>query len=269
MIDKVLQNLKKPNRMIKKIIQKIQTIYFKRRYKIQEYEKNQNQTFNDLGISREEGILKLNKIEKKYELRKQEMSSEHQVLFSAISLKNHFSSILEIGTYDGENAFLLSKLFDGAKIDTIDLEENEKNFKESYGRNEAENFKKFCLTRDKTLSLSNNINFEKKNSLSLTFENKKYDLIWIDGAHGYPVVTIDIINSLRMIDSGGIIVCDDVWKHAPLDQDSMYNSIATFETLESLKKSNLITYSLIFKRLDKENNSNYKLRKYIAYIKVK
>ena len=52
------------------------------------------------------------------------MSSEHEILFSSISLlkKNETSNILEIGTYDGVNSYLLSLLFNNSKIKTIDLE---------------------------------------------------------------------------------------------------------------------------------------------------
>ena len=38
------------------------------------------------------------------------MFSEHITLFSAISLKKIFN-ILEIGTFDGSNAHILSKIF--------------------------------------------------------------------------------------------------------------------------------------------------------------
>ena len=40
------------------------------------------------------------------------------------------------------------------------------------------------------------------NSLELTNSKNSYDMIWIDGAHGYPYVTIDIINSLRLLKRG-------------------------------------------------------------------
>ena len=41
---------------------------------------------------------------------------------------------------------------------------------------------------------------------------KKYDLIWIDSAHGYPVVCIDIINSLHLINEKGIIMAKELLK---------------------------------------------------------
>ena len=39
------------------------------------------------------------------------------------------------------------------------------------------------------------------NSLGMTlnlFNNETFDLIWIDGAHGYPVVCSDITNAIRL-----------------------------------------------------------------------
>ena len=64
------------------------------------------------------------------------MSSEHEVLFSSLSLNynNNIKKILEIGTFDGKNSYLLSLLFKNSKIDTIDLEKNDINFKNSYNR---------------------------------------------------------------------------------------------------------------------------------------
>ena len=101
------------------------------------------------------------------------------------------------------------------------------------------------------------------NSLKLCISNKKYDLIWIDGAHGYPGVCIDIINSLRLINSNGIILCDDVYINR-IVSDKMYNSIAAYEVLTELKKEEIIDFNLIYKRLDLKNNSNEKNRKFIA-----
>ena len=43
------------------------------------------------------------------------------------------------------------------------------------------------------------------NSVNLLNHKKSYDLIWIDGAHGYPVVCIDIINAItKLIRDGGL-----------------------------------------------------------------
>ena len=126
------------------------------------------------------------------------MSSEHEVIFSSLSLsKKSFTDILEIGTFDGFNSLLLSNLFPNSNIDTIDLPEIDNKFTNFYNR--KNNISKFIQDRNIILSKNKNINFSALNSLKLLNFKKKYDLIWIDGAHGYPVVCIDIINSLHIL----------------------------------------------------------------------
>ena len=106
----------------------------------------------------------------------------------------------------------------------------------------------------------------KKNSLSLSLESApKYDLIWVDGAHGYPTVAIDIANSLRLLNSRGILACDDVWTTTDED-DSMYKSIATNQTLEALRHAKQIKFELILKRLGSDFSATTVRRKYIALV---
>ena len=50
----------------------------------------------------------------------------------------------------------------------------------------------FVKERDKILKQSKNFQFY-MNSLELYKFEKVFDLIWVDGAHGYPYVAIDII----------------------------------------------------------------------------
>ena len=123
-------------------------------------------------------------------------------------------------------------------IDTIDLPENDENFINFYDRKNKVN--KFIQARDNILSKNEDIKFFTLNSLKLLNHKKKYDLIWIDGAHGYPIVCIDIINSLHLLNENGIIVCDDVHKNLnQIKSDKMYHSIAAYETLNELNKENL------------------------------
>ena len=82
---------------------------------------------------------------------------------------------------------LLSKLFTKTNIVTIDLPENSEDFVNSYDRKKID---KFIEDRNNILSENKNIQFFSLGSLGLLNHKKKYDLIWIDGAHGYPVVCI-------------------------------------------------------------------------------
>ena len=226
--------------------------------------KKQNNFFASLKLNRKKGIENLNS----FLDTKNKMSSEHEVLFSSISINSNklINNILEIGTYDGCNALLLSKLFPNSKIDTIDLPEDEPDFINSYSRKNI--IKKFIKERNRKLSKKKNIKFSELNSLKLLNHKKKYDLIWIDGCHGYPIVCIDIINSLNLINHKGIIICDDIYlNYNHFNSDKMYHSIASYETLNELQKNNLIKYKLIYKRLDPKNNCIANKRKYIAIVK--
>jgi hypothetical protein len=65
----------------------------------------------------------------------------------------------------------------------------------------------------------------------------------------------------------GLILCDDV--HLKLSQsnsDTMYNSIATYETLNELKKQNLINFRLVYKRLNAKYNCSENIRKFVAIV---
>ena len=75
------------------------------------------------------------------------MKSEHLLLFSAISEKLTKIKILEIGTYDGNNVKILSKLFPQSSITTIDLDENDKNY-QSYERDNLDKKEKHLIIRE-------------------------------------------------------------------------------------------------------------------------
>lgn len=231
------------------------------------YLEKQNSIFLKYNLNREEGLKKLNRLLSSNEYILSNMQSEHSIIFSALSnLENKsFLNILEIGTYDGKNALLLAKLFKNSKIDTLDLPDDDQNFLNSYQRRDYQKRTIFCERRDALINNINNISFIKMNSLQLINSNRKYDLIWIDGAHGYPYSTIDIINSLKLINPGGIILCDDIYKKTRKN-DQFYISTSTYETLTALEKAKIIKYDLFYKRLDKKINSNPYKEKFIGII---
>ena len=93
------------------------------------------------------------------------------------------------------------KIISTSKITTIDLKDNDPKFRDTYSR--KNNFKLFIKKRNNLLSKKKNINFIQINSLELSNSKKSLpiqDLIWVDGAHGYPIVTSDITNSISLMD---------------------------------------------------------------------
>ena len=266
---KIINNLARPHKIPKKILNKLNYYFSYKKYNQNFFEEEQNKIYEHFGLNRQEGIKKLISTKKDldFKLRDSDMSSEHEVIFSSLSLSKNqsFSDILEIGTFDGFNSLLLSNLFRNSNIDTIDLSETDDDFVNFYYRKDKIN--KFVQDRNFILSKNKNINFSPLNSLKLLNYKKKYDLIWIDGAHGYPVVCIDIINSLHILKENGLILCDDVYlKLNQSNSDIMYSSIATYETLNELKKQDLIDFRLIYKRLSPEHNCVENIRKFVAIV---
>ena len=219
----------------------------------------QKKAFLQLGLSYDSGLQLFNEIYSK--IFNRIPTSQHQILFSSISFKNEIKTILEIGTFNGTNAKFLSALFPEANIITLDLEDNDDFFIKSYGRQNSEKRESFVRHRNFILNTCKNVQFIQNSSINyLQYETKNFDLIWVDGAHGYPFVTIDITNSLKLLNRGGFLICDDVFKEID-ESDSFYRSIASMQTLMAFVHAKVILeFNLIFKRF---NN----VEKYIAIVK--
>jgi len=259
----IIKFLLNPKLLLNRIIDKVVFTYSKIGYSETKYSKEQEVLFKSLNLDYLYSVKKLNDLYNVYPELKDPMASCHHNLFAALSKKFKFEKILEVGTHNGTGAVLLSKLFPESKITTIDLPDNHPVFLTTYSR-DKDNRLDFISKRNKLMSNDSNIKFNQVDSLSLCFSEEKFDLIWVDGAHGYPVVTADIINSLRMLKNGGFVLCDDVFKYVK-KSDQMYKSIASYETIKSLSNAKLINYVLIHKRIIKPFAAP-KLRKYIAVL---
>lgn len=233
----------------------------------------QQKLFECIGLDRVEGLDKLNKTLRKLGLTSYDenhgMYSEHLIVFACLSSsKININSILEIGTFDGVTATILSELFPKATIYTLDLNDDDPMFSNSYERENKSKRTDFIKIRNERLSKHRNIRFIQCNSLGLMktdIYQIKQDLIWIDGAHGYPAVCADITNSISLSHKDTIIMCDDVWVNVR-KSDPIYKSIATWETLESFKEAGLINTTYINKRIGKKHLLE---RKYVAYCMLK
>jgi predicted O-methyltransferase YrrM len=228
----------------------------------------QDNFFKDLGLNRGRAIVRLNQVLKLIYNRNYAenngMWSEHLILFSALSDSNYpVNTILEIGTFNGETATILSALFPTSEIHTIDLSFSDilKTSMYKYETNDS----KMLTKRNSNLQSLKNVNFNELNSLALINSQNKYDLIWIDGDHSYPTAAIDIANSVRLLNEDGIAVSDDVYiRSGKLQKNG--RSGASLETLLSLSEANLITYTLIHKRIGFFFNFPKTRKKYLSVI---
>ena len=234
--------------------------------KSENYLKAQDQKFSELNLDRKQALSKINAVlQDLYKNNYSEnngMWSEHLLIMAAISSQQHqIRNILEIGTFDGQTARILSKLFPNSEITTIDLPQKAIDTKGIYKYAHEEN--KLQSDRIKNLKDCKNVAFVEKNSLNLVFENSKFDLIWVDGAHGYPVVAIDLINSLRMVTPSGYVMCDDVYDFTH-SNDSQYRSTGASETLNELSDAGMIKYQLFLKRINNIYNYPKFRKKYVG-----
>ena len=88
--------------------------------------------------------------------------------------------------------------------------------------------------------------FKEMDSLNLLsiFEEKKFDIIWIDGDHHAPQVQFDIFQAIKLSSLGTIILVDDIIK---IKNTSKYTSNASFDTIEYLGKKKLFKNRIFFK----------------------
>ena len=223
--------------------------------------KNQNELYQDLGLDREQALAKINSVclanfgrpfSEQFG-----MWSEHLVLMAAISIKrDDILHILEIGTFKGETTSILCSLFPNSLIDTIDLERQQILDQGIY----TYATDSILTTREKVKS--KNITFKVMNSIHLLHQSKKYDLIWVDGSHTSPVSVIDIANSIRLLSTNGVAVCDDVFLESNfMDRVSDLSSI---ETLQLFQETGIISFKLIKKRLSKRFNNFLIKTKYLG-----
>lgn len=179
--------------------------------------------------------------------------------------KNKKLNILEIGTLDGNFTNFLSNLLPTSSITTIDLADNDQNFKNTYHRDSPLNLAHFLKKRKNNLKPSN-IKFLKMHSINLlkTFKKINFDYIFIDGDHQNPQVTIDIIFAIMKVKKNGMILLDDVIKNRNFKKKE-YVSTDSFITLNHLEKLNIVSIKNLIKRI-KEKNAIEK--KFISIIKV-
>lgn len=217
----------------------------------QELERRQEAAFSKLGFNRSKALDKLNQtlqnIYAKNYTEKNGMWSEHLILFAAISASDYkINKILEIGTFNGETTRILSALFPSSEIRTIDLPFSQILETKMYTYETEDN--QLLAKRSTNLKLLSNVDFFETNSLSLINSLDSYDLIWVDGDHSYPTAAIDIANGVRMLNKGGLAICDDVYIKASSTQHDG-RSRASIETLTKLKDAGLIELELLNKRL--------------------
>ena len=205
-ISYMLRNRTKTNIVASYLLSELKKLYFKYIYKNQ---------INTLLLS----------IKNNFKLDDKFFSYErfYNILFIFISLKKNFNDnlkILEIGSFQGGTAIVLLNLFKKSNLEIVDtwsddFIEGNKDYKEiKFDKVEDifnQNMSKYRARVKKFKSSSENFfkaKLDKKNN-----QDKKYDIIYIDGSHKYEDVLLDAHNCLKFLNVNGTIIFDDfLWR---------------------------------------------------------
>ena len=110
---------------------------------------------------------------------------------------------LEIGSCEGNSALYILKNHSTRKMVCVDLWDKARNFQKL----NKKNFNNFV---NNLKSFEDRYSYFKMTSDLFFSKNKQYfDIIYIDGWHGTDQVAKDIANSWKILNIGGIIICDD------------------------------------------------------------
>ena len=178
--------------------------------------------------------------------------SEHYWLFGCLSESfTGVERVLEIGTEQGKFTSFLSDIFSDSTVISIDLP-LDSGMNELYGRHDG---KAYRAIQKLNVGGKANVSLCDLNSVALTGAGiSPFNLIWIDGDHSQPVVSIDIINSIWLLAQNGLIIVDDVIPRPPTRETPM-QSIGALTTLTALETSGVISTPLfVRKRLSPKNN---------------
>lgn len=202
--------------------------------------------------------------------------SQHYELVVAIGKQIQIKRVLEIGTADASFTSFLARAFPDSIIETIDLSAGDPRFwnatdnevgteEDATGGLKSESPE--LKIRTANLHSSSNIVFREMNSLELSrFDEHKFDLIWVDGDHTFPVVACDISNAIRLLESDGVMMCDDIFFSD--GQKNRWGKQESYRTLNAFEKAGLIQASFVLKSIRPEKNYSSRVTKHLAVVKL-
>ena len=191
--------------------------------------------------------------------------SEHYPLFAGWAEGRQGLDVLEIGTDTAEFSRFLAALPGVARVVTVDLPATDARYRAAVIRDGIEVARGLVPSQRSTNLTESKIEFVECNSIKLTWWDRRFDAIWVDGDHTNPVVTIDAVNALRLLRPGGLLAFDDV----RLDDawESRFGGAETWRTIDALQSTGLVDVQLIYKRMTPNFLAIPEIRKYIAVVR--
>jgi predicted O-methyltransferase YrrM len=153
---------------------------------------------------------------------------------------------LEIGSYEGNSALLVSHLFTRSQIYCVD---------NWVGTQEYSNHDFSKIEKNFDYNTKNKLNILKiKKTSDIFFNNnqKMFDVVYIDGYHFAPQVYKDCNNAWKYLKKGGILICDDyIWNGYPKIFENPCFAINKFliEIRNSYKLLYVSNYQIFIKKI--------------------
>lgn len=257
--------------VLENYLRRLENLYWARSYDPSRTQVEESSKFAQAGLDYARGSEKLERLLKTLgrplDGDDQSMRSIHWILFACLS--DHapipIRRILEIGTFDGETTFILSKLFPASEIVTVELPEDDPIFRSSYARDDVQTLNDF-KTRQSANLKADNIIHKGINSFFLPGQIKgEFDLIWVDGGHLYPEVAWDICNAYHFCSPGGFVMVDDVITHHRGFRDA-YVSPDSHQVLEYVAARTRETPIYFLKRNSAQWSAIPRRRKFVALL---
>lgn len=153
---------------------------------------------------------------------------------------------LEIGSFEGRSAVFVGELDNVKEITCIDTFEGSDEIKDInfdiVYKNCAENLNKLKIPYKLIKDTSHN--FFRNN-------NKKFNVIYIDGSHFYEDVKKDFINSMNCLEDDGILICDDFYWffYEKIEQNPIGAILECYEYFKKDLDILFINHQIIFKKI--------------------
>tara|TARA_B100001123_G_C15065385_1_gene929353 strand:+ start:48 stop:851 length:804 start_codon:yes stop_codon:yes gene_type:complete len=230
-------------------------------YNIEKDLKQNEKNFMELGLDKDKIINVLKNHNYDYYNPK---LSWHYHIFAGLSIKLQNPKILEIGTHKASTTKFISNIFPSGEIYSCDLADDEL-FKITYGNlkslgKDPSFVKNFVAERNKNLE-QKNIKFYSLNSFNLLekFEKNYFDIIWLDGDHLNPQVTMDVISAFYLLKKNGILMQDDIFLDKKDRASYQSDGYEPIDYLDKIKKAKTLYF---IKRI---RRSNSYIKKHISY----
>lgn len=218
--------------------------------------------FTELGVSRESAMKLYDTLAKGIGIDTKDYDVFYRPAWCALKLAGfNPENILEIGTYKGYSAVLLSLLWPESHIYTVDLPQNDPLFYK--GRPEPENQSPLLYT-------SPNITVIKANSMHVQqteIKDLPVDLLFIDAGHNNPTMSFDHLYWLDHVRPGGWVFSDDVW--FPGDPLNKKTNVI-WETIKYINDRSDDKFRFLLQREDEKRfkeDAKRGVRKYVAFVR--